>query len=378
MLFLAINFSFSGLKFLNVPNHAYGLDYEQEPSTYAPGAQYENPDSIYQADFQHMLGVLDNWRKKHSAETIRTGKKPKLVIINASGGGSRSALWSASSLLVADSALNGELMDHCLLITGSSGGMIGAAYLRELKYRNQLGIDPEPTRSEAYNMGRDLLNPVIFSIATNDFFIRYQKFKEGDNVYTKDRAYSFEKQLHSNTDHILNKTLGFYSEPEANAEIPMMVMTPTIVNDGRRLVISSQPMSYLTTNVTPSGEVVEPSSEDVEFARLINDPMSLKFSTALRMNATFPYVLPTVTLPTEPEIDVMDAGLRDNYGMKTTMQFLYTFRNWINTNTSGVVVVQLRDIQKDFQAKSGEPTLVKKFTAPLGSMYGNFHQNAGL
>ena len=99
---------------------------------------------------------------------------------------------------------------------------------------------------------------------------------------------------------------------------------------------------------------------------------NLRFTSALRMSATFPYVLPTVTLPTAPPIDLMDAGLRDNFGVKTSLQFLYEFRNWISTNTSGVVIVQVRDIQKDFIARSKAPTLVDQFTAPLGSMYGNF------
>ncbi|NNE55963.1 MAG: hypothetical protein HKN32_08090 [Flavobacteriales bacterium] len=153
-----------------------------------------------------------------------------------------------------------------------------------------------------------------------------------------------------------------------------MILTPTIVNDGRRMVISSQPVSYLTTNTTPQGDKVEPTYEDVEFTRLFerHNPMNLRYTSALRMNATFPYVLPMVSLPTNPPIDVMDAGLRDNFGIKTTLQFLYTFRNWINTNTSGVVVIQVRDIQKNFESSTKKLTLVNKFTAPLGSMYGNF------
>ncbi len=42
----------------------------------------------------------------------------------------------------------------------------------------------------------------------------------------------------------------------------------------------------------------------------------MRLLTALRINATFPYVLPNVWLPSKPVIDVMDAGLRDNYGQK--------------------------------------------------------------
>ena len=69
----------------------------------------------------------------------------------------------------------------------------------------------------------------------------------------------------------------------------------------------------------------------------------MRLLTALRMNATFPYVLPNVWLPSEPVIDVMDAGLRDNYGPETVVRFVQVFEDWIKENTSGVVLIQIRD-----------------------------------
>ncbi|HEX6180428.1 MAG TPA: hypothetical protein VFZ47_04235, partial [Chitinophagaceae bacterium] len=62
-----------------------------------------------------------------------------------------------------------------------------------------------------------------------------------------------------------------------------------------------------------------------------------------RMNATFPYVLPNVWLPSDPVIDVMDSGFRDNFGQETAARFLHVFREWIQQNTSGLIVVQIRD-----------------------------------
>jgi hypothetical protein len=65
--------------------------------------------------------------------------------------------------------------------------------------------------------------------------------------------------------------------------------------------------------------------------------------TALRMNATFPIVLPNVWLPSAPVIDVMDGGLRDNYGQETAIRFIRKFEDWIAQNTRGVLFIQLRD-----------------------------------
>jgi hypothetical protein len=61
------------------------------------------------------------------------------------------------------------------------------------------------------------------------------------------------------------------------------------------------------------------------------------------MNASFPIVLPNVWMPTDPVIDVMDGGLRDNYGIENAMRFLSQMRPWIEKNTSGVLILQIRD-----------------------------------
>ncbi|MCK7558736.1 hypothetical protein MKQ70_28600 [Chitinophaga sedimenti] len=52
-------------------------------------------------------------------------------------------------------------------------------------------------------------------------------------------------------------------------------------------------------------------------------------------------------LPSKPIVDVMDAGIRDNFGQETTLRYIYTFRDWINENTSGVIFVQIRDTRKN-------------------------------
>jgi len=163
-----------------------------------------------------------------------------------------------------------------------------------------------------------------------------------------------------------------YQKPEENAEIPMMIFSPTIVNDGRRMIISPQPLSYLTAGNRLDGEK-NPLPEDIEFGRLFKKQRgdSLQFTTALRMNATFPYIFPMTSLPTKDPMELMDAGIRDNFGLKTTLQYLYTFRNWINTNTSGVIIVQVRDLPKGIDIEKSNQSLFSQFTAPLGSIYGN-------
>jgi hypothetical protein len=42
---------------------------------------------------------------------------------------------------------------------------------------------------------------------------------------------------------------------------------------------------------------------------------TFRVATAVRMNATFPYVSPAVSLPTAPPVRVVDTGYYDNYGL---------------------------------------------------------------
>ena len=95
-------------------------------------------------------------------------------------------------------------------------------------------------------------------------------------------------------------------------------------------------------------------------------------TSVLRMNATFPYILPMVSLPTNPPIEVMDAGMRDNFGFKTSINFIKNFNSWIEKNSSGIIIVQIRDKQKFFEINNpNSGTLMTRLFSPLTNIYGN-------
>jgi hypothetical protein len=376
--FLLANYATSKFEWANIDNQAYGLNYQAERAPYNASVldSLRSDSAAMVNDTEITIEILNNWRRKNAKTALARGKKPKLIIINCSGGGTRSASWVYRSLQFNDSLLNGELMNHTALITGSSGGMIGAAYLRQLMADFSKKGDNYYNHPKYFNnMASDILNPILFSLATNDLSIRYQKFELNGRVYTKDRATSFERQLNTNTGQILNKKLIEYRLPEFRAEIPMMIFAPTITNDSRRLIISAQPMAYLSNN-RPFKEMKNTSlTENVEFNRLFSEQASdnIEFLSVLRMNATFPYIMPSVSLPSNPKIQVMDAGLRDNFGFRTTLQFIAIFREWIATNTSGIVIIQVRDKEKDFELEhSNELSIIQSLMNPFGAVYGNY------
>jgi hypothetical protein len=172
-----------------------------------------------------------------------------------------------------------------------------------------------------------------------------QKFRIGDYYYIKDRGYAFEEKLRENTRDLLNRQLKDIAQDEHAAKTPLMMFNAVITRDGRKMVISTQPVSFLMLPQFDAAGTTVPDADEVDFAALFarQDPMNMRLLTALRMNATFPYVLPNVWLPSQPVIDVMDAGLRDNYGPETALRFTDVFKDWLKENTAGVIMLQIRD-----------------------------------
>jgi hypothetical protein len=376
-IIILLNF-ISGYDIFKYNENVYGLNYKGKKATYSTEEirKYNENEKLHQQDYIAGLEVLNKWRLKNSKTSLQKQRKPKMVIICASGGGLRATMWAFYSLQYADSLLKGELLKNTHIMTGSSGGMIGLSYLRDL-YHKKVLKDSFNIYDEKYldNISKDLLNPVAFSLATNDLFIRLQKFNDGKYTYIKDRAYAFERQLNINTENSFQKRLDDYTQDERESIIPTMFFTPCIINDGRMLLVASQNMSFLCDNKPINKTYSSPLPEYVEFRRFFSeqDAGNTRLSSLLRIKATFPYIFPVATMPGKPAIEIMDGGIRDNYGIKTALRYIYTFRNWINTNTSGVVIIQIRDKYKEFEIRENSTGgLVNNLTTPLESFYVNF------
>lgn len=372
--FLLLNFFSNYTDSFRFRNYAYGIDYSTKVDySWESLNKLCTDKQYYDSSYQHGLVMLENWKEKNEH---LYGEKPKLILLNISGGGLRASVWTMEVLSYLDSVSNGKFYNETHLITGASGGMIGATYFRELYLQKQSNpaID---LSSDKYTkqLGEDLLNPLTFGIATTDLLFRYQKLQDGNYTYTKDRGYSFEQKLIKNLDGTFeDKRLYDYWEDEFYSRIPMMIYSPSVINDGRRILISPQPISYMTYYSDSLGINQYYSMENLEFTRMFerNDPYNLKMTSAMRMSATFPYILPMVTLPTEPPIEVMDAGIRDNYGLKTSLDYMRVYKDWIEENTSGVIVVQIRDQEKYFEVENPNSGMVlQRIFAPLNSFYSN-------
>jgi hypothetical protein len=351
---------------------AFGLDYVKDRVEYSVDhLRALNDTSVIRQDRNETFVMLENWKKKFPAD-----EKPKMVFLCVSGGGKRAALWAFTALQTADSLTGGKLFRNSVLITGASGGLIGASYYRELKLRESLGEDIRPfSKKHRDQISYDNLNPLIFSLLANDLFVGFTKFKYAGNLYQRDRGYTFEAQLNQITGGLMDKPISAYDTLEKNATIPMMIFTPTIVNDGRKLYIASRPVTFMNYEVMNFPDYHAQKFGGVDFQRMFKDHGSanLRFLSALRMCATFPYITPNTELPTDPPLYIMDAGISDNFGLSDAARFLYAYKDWMAENTSGVIFISIRDSPKLASIPKHEgQSIVDAFTQPISSVYNNF------
>ena len=343
-LIIILNF-FYKWNWIDPRNKAFGINYTNKSER--PAYTRENLLAIASAenvtaDSLNMIKVLENWKKKQNEE------KPLFIVLSTSGGGHRSATFTMSVLQRLDSITGGDFMKKTFLITGASGGMIGASYFRELYLQKEKGKSIRlQDKKYVDDIAGDLLNPLFSSFVTRDLISPATQFKVGTYMYIKDRAYAFESKLNANTNGFLNKQLKDYKTEESNATIPLAFYNSVISRDGRKILISTQPVRFMMMNRYDSSRIPGTDPDVIDFTSFFakQDPFNIRILSALRMNATFPVVLPNVWLPSNPVIDVMDAGLRDNYGQETALRFLEFFDDWLKQNTSAVLIVQMRDRQ---------------------------------
>ena len=370
--------TYSGNEKFLYKNKLFGINYESgEPVPY-DDARIDSLSSLklINADLYKTKKILNRWRYK----IVRDygDARPPIIFISVSGGGSKSSYWTMHVLQQLHKELGDQFMRHTVLMTGASGGMVGSAYFRELYYQHKRGEYTDLT-NQIYldDIGKDMLNAITYSIVANDIFFPFKKYYYQGLAYNKDRGYLFERQLNENTNFQLDKPIIDYRAAEANANIPIMILSPTIINDHRMLLMSAQNVSYLTRPTLRKEQTIAGNLEPdgMEFMRWMEDKgaKDVKLVSAIRMNASFPYILPAVYLPSDPGTRIMDAGMRDNYGLHLSTRFYSSFKEWIEYYCGEAIFVQIRtdNLESDLE-RANQTSFLEEIFKPIGNIYDNF------
>jgi len=339
----------------------------------------QDPSKMGPADFEARQAILDRWKRLMTkGPETEPSKKPILVVVTTSGGALRAGIWTQTVLRKLDETFPG-FHRHVRLITGASGGMFGAA-----RYVAKHWESPRAKVFEDHEDHPDFLGPIAWQIAFHDFLpnalLPFPLYNRGDALEDAWTAYAPE----------LNHTFGELAERERAGEIPSIVFSPMLVEDGRRILIGNLPLADLTVHLngvllnedreaildkymetkpkTPDGRLKTrgevhdydleypslSSFSSLEFSKLFAESRAmdhLRLASAVRMSATFPFITSVVTIPTFPARHVVDAGYYDNYGVNLASSWINSHRGWIRDNAAGVLVIQIRAFRNEKRLK---------------------------
>lgn len=268
----------------------------------------------------------------------RTDPTQPLAVICTSGGASRAAAWTAAVLARLERTIPG-FSRRVVLITGASGGMVGAAYHVARLNRPEDGTAPAPDeRAVVAALGKDSLSRVVHRLVYRDLPSAIL-VKKG-----KDRGRALEEAWSSSLGGALDRTFDELKKGESQGWLPSLVFSPMLVEDGRRLLVSNLDLGDLATNEwTTVAGTRSTSQSEVEVGKVFANAGTLRLATAARMSASFPFVSPADPLPTTPRRRVVDAGYYDDYGVNLAGIWVDWFATELRAAASKIVLIQIRD-----------------------------------
>ena len=266
-------------------------------------------------------------------------RRPKLVVVAISGGAYRSAFWGA---LILDKLRHESepgrplegLTQSIRLLTGASGGMVPAAYFA---VQPQAGVE-QAIAADIAKANGGTAPPTAGDVSFDSLTTIARQLVQDDLLSTllprrrdRDRGTALEDQWQT-----LDVTFESLRDSEALGDKPSLIFSPMIAETGQPLLISNLDLAGIPDR--DSRQAIDLFSKLPEAAKL------LKLKTAVRMSATFPFVSPSVSLPTIPPLHVLDAGYFDNYGMSIALGYLKQpdIVQWLADNTSGVILIQIK------------------------------------
>ncbi len=264
--------------------------------------QPEDPEDLVN------FGTAINERLKH-----QTGKRT-LVVVCASGGGIQAAGWTAQVLTGLQEKLSSSFTKAIGLISSVSGGSVGSMYFID-SIDKTVGYpkSEESLRQIFTNATADSLDAIGWGLAGPDL-LRAIGFPFLVNKYS-DRGQAMELGWQRQMKHP-EATLSNRRQQILQGQVPIHVANATIVEDGRRLLMS--PMRFIKNHANCK------ACKAIDFNDLYPN-YDLDVTTVARLSATFPYVTPNAR--NYPDVEgknyhIADGGYFDNTGLFTAVEWL--------------------------------------------------------
>lgn len=300
------------------------------------------------------ISIEDVLSTMYPGPTEEGGSLPPLIVACASGGGITAASWTIDVLTEINNRVagigDGNAFDRNLrLISGASGGMVGASYYVAQQSRTKATWSPASDGPETFDeyiqfvratIAEDALSPLV---SQGVYDLAKIPFVE---IYDTDRGRKLEKVWESRLGGLADDEkngvkLIDWSADERDGRKPSLVFSPMIVETGQRLLISNLDMERLCGR-----DEAQPAAYQISRYEPLYE--AIEVSTAARMSASFPVVSPAAALPTFPRLRVVDAGYYDNYGMNVAVEWIHWLADRaretglpLHERVSGVLVVEI-------------------------------------
>ncbi len=294
-----------------------------------------------------------------------------LVIVCASGGGIQAAAWTVQVLTGLQKLLGESFTQAIGFISSASGGSVGTMYYLDRFNLQKHAPDEEEFEAIFRSATQDSLDAIGWGLAYPDLwrliglpFLAPKLCDRGKAVET-----DWQGEL-KNPQSITS--IATWRNQVLEGEIPVPVFNATVVDDGRRFLIS--PMTFGRAN----------DDKFVDFNTLYGE-YDMSVVTAARLSATFPYISPVCRPYVSPvrrsninlkgkNYHIADGGYFDNSGVFTVVEWL---DKWLasdpkpNPNIKKVILLQINAFPKassQFQ-DTGKRGWFMAFIGPLLTLF---------
>ena len=248
--------------------------------------------------------ALRDWHthinRKYPGRTVQP-----LFIVASEGGGIRAAYWTASVLGSLQDA-DPSFADHVFVISGVSGGSVGAAVFAAL-----VASPPPPGKmaeTAQTMLGKDFLSPAMAAMLYPDFLQRFLPwpFPYLDRGRWLEQSWEHAWRKATSNDRFAEPFLNLWKN--TNSYVPSLLLNGTSVETGNRVIVS---------NMTINSDYL--AAEDG--ASKYNSNLDLPLSTAAHLSARFTYVSPAGRFVRDGS-HVVDGGYFENSGATTALDVL--------------------------------------------------------
>lgn len=276
------------------------------------------------------------------------------ILIAAEGGGIQAAAWSARVLAGLEQSIpNGRFGRSVRLISGVSGGSVGAFYFANAFFQNRQA-DPaaldrawrSAMESSLDEVAWGLTNPDLQRVFTPlGWLVRRDRFD--------DRGRALERTFETRAGQ--RAMLSDWARVTARGDMPPVIFNATIAERGSPLVFST---------------TLYPPADNGSALRLDYD---LAVSTAVRLSATFPIVSPAARPYTPdgeaPMLHVVDGGYYDNLGVSSLIGWLrHAKQSPSAAHVRRVLILKLHSFPRTAEASGSSRGWLYQFHAPLDTI----------